>query len=70
MKTGHSDDWTIFSYLDRKYLEVVETTFDLLFKSHFVFIVQCADELQNFYDLCLHVFIKLMYLTHSQMRFI
>ena len=59
----HSDDWTLFFDLDRKYLEVAETAFNLLFKPHFVFIVQYADELQNFYDLRLHEHVKLMYLT-------
>ena len=68
--TGPSDEWTIFLHLDRKYLEVAETAFDFLFKAYFVFNEQYADELKNFYDLCLHVNIKLMYLTHSQMRFI
>ena len=31
---------------------------------------QYDDELQNFYDLCLNVYIKLIYQTHSQMHFI
>ena len=52
-------------HLDRKYLKVTEMVFDLMFKRHFVFNIQYADELQIFYDLCLHAYIKLMYLIHS-----
>ena len=36
---NYINGWCIL-YLDRKYLEVEETAFDLLFKPHFVFNVQ------------------------------
>jgi hypothetical protein len=52
-RLGSQKTGQYFLYLDRKYLEVADnpvTAFDVLFKSHFVFNVQYADELQNFYD--------------------
>ena len=58
-----NESWTIIgvvsasrkAFLGRKFMEVMEMAFDLLFTPRFVFNVQYADELLNFYDLCLHV---------------